>query len=76
MALENHARITRSLETIKRNGLISEYLVSWKGRGGRLTPVVTIWHAPRRAGDQALRSAVAQKLLGLVSATRIHLIPD
>ena len=76
MALENHDRIARSLETIKRNGLISEYLVSWKGRGGRLIPKVTVWHEPRRAGEQTLRNAVAQKLLGLVSANRINLIAD
>ncbi len=76
MALENHARITRFLETIKRNGLISEYLVSWNGRGGRLEPKVTVWHEPRSVARHNVRNEVAQKLLGLVAANRINLVAD
>ncbi len=76
MALENHDRIARSLDRIKRNGLISEYLVSWKGRGGRLMPKVTVWHQPRRTGDHRVRSTVAQTLLGLVAASRINFIAE
>ena len=35
--------IFERLETTKKFGLLSDYLVSWVGRAGRLSPKVTVW---------------------------------
>ena len=35
--------IFERLETTKQFGLLSDYLVSWSGRSGRLSPKVTVW---------------------------------
>ena len=48
----NQDAIFERLETTKKFGLLSEYLVSWTGRAGRLDAKVTVWaqgrHARRR----------------------------
>ena len=35
--------IFERLEATKQFGLLSDYLVSWSGRSGRLSPKVTVW---------------------------------
>ncbi len=75
MTLPHHDRIPRWLERSKRHGLISEYLVSWKGRGGRLRPKVTVWReAP--TGTQRIKGELAQRLAGLVPSTQIEVIAE
>jgi len=39
----NRDAIFERLETTKQFGLLSDYLVSWIGRSGRLTAKVTAW---------------------------------
>jgi len=39
----NQDAIFERLETTKKFGLLSDYLVSWVGRAGRLNPKVTVW---------------------------------
>jgi hypothetical protein len=75
MTLQNQDRITRSLERIKRHGLISEYLVSWKGRGGRLQPQVTVWREAT-LGSHEIEGELARHLSGLVPSRRIVVLAD
>jgi hypothetical protein len=39
----NQDAIFERLEMTKQFGLLSDYLVSWTGRSGRLRPKVTVW---------------------------------
>ena len=39
----NQDAIFERLETTKQFGLLSDYLVSWTGRSGRLKAKVTVW---------------------------------
>ena len=39
----NQDAIFERLETTKKFGLLSDYLVSWTGRAGRLSAKVTVW---------------------------------
>jgi len=39
----NQDAIFERLETTKKLGLLSDYLVSWTGRAGRLSAKVTVW---------------------------------
>ena len=41
--------IFERLETTKQFGLLADYLVSWSGRSGRLSPKVTVLGQGRRA---------------------------
>ncbi|RAI33968.1 hypothetical protein CH340_10500 [Rhodoplanes serenus] len=74
--LHGHDEIVRFLEAIKRRGLISEYLVSWNGRDGRLTPKVTVWRPDGTLPVHRVRGAIARKLFGLIPAERINIIAD
>ncbi|EJW10350.1 hypothetical protein A33M_0173 [Rhodovulum sp. PH10] len=74
--LHGHDEIVRFLETIKRKGLISEYLVSWNGRDGRLTPKVTIWHEESPLPTHRVKGTIAKKLFGLIPAERINVIAE
>ncbi len=75
MAFPHYDKIAGTLDRAKGQGLISEYLVSWRGRGGRLTPKVTVW---RKAGaaSHKLRDRLAESLLGLVPSGRIRVVDD
>lgn len=74
MTLRHHDRIADRLDRVKGQGLISEYLVSWRGHGGRLTPKVVVWSV---AGASArVRSKLARALAGLVPSTRILIVDD
>lgn len=75
MSFSNYDRIAGTLDRAKGQGLISEYLVSWRGRGGRLKPKVTVW---RDAGATpgTLRDKLAKSLFGLVPPTHILVVDD
>ncbi|WP_146618723.1 hypothetical protein [Rhodoplanes elegans] len=74
--LHGHDEIVRFLETIKKKGLISEYLVSWNGRDGRLTPKVTVWRQDGTLPVHRVKGAIARKLFGLIPAERINIIAE
>ena len=54
------------LETTKKFGLLSDYLVSWVGRAGRLNPKVTVWGRDGTPED-VVEHYVARLLKGLVN---------
>ena len=71
----NRDAIFERLETTKQFGLLSDYLVSWTGRSGRLSPKVTVWS---RDGTPAhvIRRYIARLLKGLVPARQISIADD
>jgi hypothetical protein len=75
MAFLDHDEIAGRLDRAKGQGLISEYLVSWRGRGDRLEPKVTVW---REAGAMStkLRDNLARSLAGLVPSGCILVLDD
>ena len=75
MTFPHHDEIAGTLDRAKGQGLISEYLVSWRGQGGRLTPKVTVWR-DRRAAAGKVRDRLAQSLFGLVPSGRILVVDD
>ena len=66
----NQDAIFERLETSKKLGFLSEYLVSWSGRAGRLRAKVTVWGKDGTPAD-AVQQHVARLLRGLVSAAQI-----
>src|SRR5258708_38131634 len=62
--------IFERLETTKQFGLLSDYLVSWSGRSGRLSPKVTVWGRDG-APEGADRHYVARRRTGLVHERRM-----
>jgi hypothetical protein len=66
----NQDAIFDRLEATKQFGLLSDYLVSWSGRGGRLSAKVTVW---RKYGtsEEAMRNYIRRLLRGLVTDGRI-----
>lgn len=74
--LHGHDEIVRFLETIKKKGLISEYLVSWNGRDGRLTPKVTVWRTDGTLPVHRVKGTIARRLFGLIPVERISIIAD
>ncbi|HET7852357.1 MAG TPA: hypothetical protein VFK91_06400 [Methyloceanibacter sp.] len=71
----NQDAIFERLETTKQFGLLSDYLVSWTGRTGRLRAKVTVWG---KAGTPAevVQNYVAHLLKGLVNGRRIFVAAD
>ena len=67
--------IFERLETTKRLGLFSDYLVSWSGRAGRLRAKVTVWGKHGTPAD-VVQDYTAQLLKGLVSDRRISVAAD
>jgi hypothetical protein len=67
--------IFERLETTKKFGLLSDYLVSWTGRSGRLNAKVTVW---RKAGtpEDVVRHYIARLLKGLVNVRQIFVAAD
>jgi len=61
----NQDAIFERLETTKQSGLLSDYLVSWTGRSGRLRAKVTVWGKDGTPGHVVERY-IAQLLKGLV----------
>jgi hypothetical protein len=66
----NQDAIFERLETTKQFGLLSDYLVSWSGRAGRLSAKVTVW-GKDGTPDDVVQSYVARLLKGLVGDGQI-----
>jgi hypothetical protein len=66
----NQDAIFERLETTKQFGLLSDYLVSWTGRAGRLRAKVTVWGNDGTPTD-VVQSYIARLLKGLVSDRQI-----
>jgi hypothetical protein len=66
----NQDVIFERLETTKRFGLLSDYLVSWSGPAGRLTAKVTVW-GKDGTPEEAVRHYVGRLLRGLVEDSQI-----
>jgi hypothetical protein len=62
--------ILERLETTKRYGLVSDYLVSWTGRAGRLKAKVTVWRNNGASG-YVVQDYIARLLRGLVPGGQI-----
>jgi hypothetical protein len=71
----NQDAIFERLETTKQFGLLSDYLVSWSGRGGRLRAKVTVWPNDGTPED-VVQNYIERLLKGLVSDGRITVAPD
>jgi hypothetical protein len=67
----NQDAIFERLETTKKFGLLSDYLVSWSGHSGRLRPKVTVW-----GKDGTPEHYVVRLLKGLVSDRHICVAAD
>ena len=67
--------IFERLETTKKFGLLSDYLVSWSGRSGRLSPKVTVWGKDGTPED-VVENYVARLLNGLVNDRQITVAVD
>lgn len=76
MAFPHYDKIAGTLDRAKGQGLISEYLVSWRGRGGRLKPKVTVWRQTTGAASYKLRDKLAESLFGVVPSGRILVVDD
>jgi hypothetical protein len=71
----NQDAILERLETTKRFGLLSDYLVSWTGPAGRLRAKVTVWGKHGTPAD-VVQGYIARLLKGLVSARQIIIAAD
>ena len=66
----NQDVILERLETTKQFGLLSDYLVSWSGRAGRLSAKVTVWGRDGTP-EEVVRHYVKRLLRGLVKESHI-----
>ena len=71
----NQDAIFERLETTKKFGLLSDYLVSWTGRAGRLSAKVTVWGKDGTPED-VVQHYVARLLKGLVKGRQIFVAAD
>ena len=71
----NQDAIFERLEATKRFGLLSDYLVSWTGRAGRLRANVTVWGRDGTPED-VVRHYIARLLKGLVPDRQISVAID
>jgi hypothetical protein len=71
----NQDAIFERLETTKKFGLLSDYLVSWTGRSGRLSAKVTVWGKDGTPED-VVQHYVARLLKGLVNGGQIYVAAD
>ena len=71
----NQDAIFERLETTKKFGLLSDYLVSWTGRAGRLHAKVTVW-ANTGTPTDVVQHYVARLLKGLVNGRQIVVAAD
>ena len=67
--------IFERLEKTKRLGLLTDYLVSWTGRAGRLHAKVTVW-VNEGTSEDVVRPYIARLLKGLVPDRRITVAAD
>jgi hypothetical protein len=63
------------LEAARKAGVISDYLLRWRGSPTGFAPKVTAWSAARVTGDFAHKQLV-RLLRGLVGATQIVVLED
>jgi hypothetical protein len=71
----NQNAIFERLELTKKLGLVSEYLVSWTGRSGHLTPKVMVWRN-EETPNEVLQLYVVMLLRGFVQSRRISVVAD
>ena len=71
----NQDAIFERLESTKRFGLLSDYLVSWTGRAGRLSAKVTVW-AKDGTPEDVVRHYISRLLKGLVNGRQIFVAAD
>jgi hypothetical protein len=71
----NQDAILERLETTKKFGLLSDYLVSWTGRAGRLSAKVTVW-GKDGASEDVVQHYIARLLKGLVNGRQIFVAAD
>jgi hypothetical protein len=71
----NQDAIFERLEATKKFGLLSDYLVSWSGRSGRLRPKVTVWGKDGTPED-VVESYITQLLRGLVNDRQIFVAAE
>ena len=71
----NQDAIFERLETTKQFGLLSDYLVSWSGRSGRLSAKVTVW-GKDGTPDDVVQSYVTRLLRGLVGDGQIFVAAE
>ena len=71
----NQDAIFERLETTKQFGLLSDYLVSWSGRAGRLSAKVTVW-GKDGTPEHVVQSYIARLLKGLVNDRQIFVAAD
>jgi hypothetical protein len=74
--LHGHDEIVRLLEGIKKKGLISEYLVTWNGSEGQLTPKIMVWQDADTGAVQYVKGRITQTFYGLIPAERIEIVAD
>ena len=67
--------IFERLEATKRFGLLSDYLVSWTGRAGRLNAKVTVW-GKDGTPEEVVRHYIARLLKGLVPDRQISVAAE
>lgn len=75
MDLQKQNAIVEKLEATRANGSVSEFLISWVGMRGHLTPNVTVWRARDQSEDE-IKKRVDDILAGLVSAQNITVLED
>jgi hypothetical protein len=71
----NQDAIVERLETTKKFGLLSDYLVSWSGRSGRLRPKVTVWGKDGTPED-VVENYITRLLKGLVNGRQISVAAE
>ncbi|HEY8440985.1 MAG TPA: hypothetical protein VIK79_05985 [Xanthobacteraceae bacterium] len=71
----NQDAIFERLETTKKLGLLSDYLVSWSGRSGKLKAKVTVWGKDGTPED-IVQHYISRLLRGLVTDGQIYVAAD
>jgi len=71
----NQDAIVERLETTKKFGLLSDYLVSWSGRAGRLRAKITVWGRDGTP-DDVVQHYIARLLKGLVTERQIFIAAE
>jgi hypothetical protein len=70
-----HTLISERLDDLKRRGLVSDYLVAWRGLAGQLEPRIAVWGGQLPdAADLARELAAA--LAGLVAPAAVTVRED
>jgi hypothetical protein len=70
---QNESAIVERLEATKKFGLVSDYLLSWNGRQGRLKAKVVVWGRDGTPED-VVQDYIARLLRGLVPDRQISVV--